>query len=113
MENPFRYGEIATGDHFTNRLAELAELTADLCNGQNVVIISPRRYGKTSLVVRVIDRLRQDRVLVSYLDLFRTPTKDRFADRLAGAIYDGLVAPMERVQHCALELFQQLSLRPK
>jgi AAA+ ATPase superfamily predicted ATPase len=113
MENPFRYGEVATGAHFTDRVAELAELTADLRSGQNVVIISPRRYGKTSLVIRAIERLQQERVLVAYLDLFRTPTKDRFADRLASAIYDGLVAPVERARHQALEMFQRLTIRPK
>ncbi|HZS03099.1 MAG TPA: ATP-binding protein [Chloroflexota bacterium] len=113
MDNPFRYGEVATGAHFTNRVAELAELAADLRSGQNVVIISPRRYGKTSLVIRAMERLKQERVLTAYLDLFRTPTKDRFADRLAGAIYNGLVAPVERARQRALELFQQLSIRPK
>jgi hypothetical protein len=46
--NPFRFGDVATGEHFTNRAAETKELFADLRGGQNVLIISPRRYGKTS-----------------------------------------------------------------
>jgi hypothetical protein len=43
MENPFRYGEIVSGTFFTNRDEELAEALADVRNGQNFVIISPRR----------------------------------------------------------------------
>src|SRR5438067_7702969 len=94
LENPFRYGDVATGFYFTDRAAELAELVADIRSGQNVVIISPRRYGKTSLVFRAVEQLQPDRVLIAYLDLFRAPTRDRFADQLAAAIYNGLVAPL-------------------
>lgn len=50
--NPFFYGGIAQGDSFTDRDAELAELAADLRTGQNVVLISPRRLGKTSPLFR-------------------------------------------------------------
>ena len=50
--NPFRYGHIATGEHFTDRARELEALVADVHAGQSVVIISPRRYGKTSLALQ-------------------------------------------------------------
>lgn len=113
MENPFRYGEVVAGEWFTDRDRELAELAGDIRSGQNVVIISPRRYGKTSLVMRAIEQLRRERVLVAYLDLFRAPTKDRFADHLAAALYSGLVAPVERVLQKAIELFQRTPVRPK
>ena len=51
--NPFRYGAIALDEAFTNREAELRELTSDILNGQDVVVFAPRRYGKSSLVWRV------------------------------------------------------------
>jgi len=111
--NPFRYGDVATGNYFTNRVRELAEVQDDIRNGQNIVIISPRRYGKTSLMVEAITRLRREHVLVAYLDLFRAPTKDRFADLLATAIYDGLVNPVERAWQNAVDLFQKLPIQPK
>lgn len=113
MENPFHYGEVVTGTYFTNRKAELAELAADIHNGQNLVIISPRRYGKTSLVFQALGSLKQEGILVAYLDLFRTPTKDRFADHLAEAIYSGLVAPLERLWQRAVDVFQKLPIRPR
>lgn len=113
MENPFHYGEVVTGTYFTDRKSELEELVADIHNGQNLVIISPRRYGKTSLVFQSLERLKQEGILVAYLDLFRTPTKDRFADHLAEAIYSGLVAPLERIWQRAIDVFQKLPIRPK
>jgi hypothetical protein len=113
LDNPFRYGDVATGSYFTDRQVELAELEADIRNGQDVVIISPRRYGKTSLIFRAVEHLRQDGTLIAYLDLFRSPTKDRFADHLADAIYGGLVAPIERVWQHAVGVFQKLPIQPK
>ena len=50
--NPFRYGALALDDAFTNREREIAELKADIVNGQDVVVFAPRRDGKTSLICR-------------------------------------------------------------
>ena len=111
--NPFRYGDVATGSYFTNRARELAEVQEDIRSGQNIVIISPRRYGKTSLIFEAMDRLRRDHILVAYLDLFRAPTKDRFADLLASAIYAGLINPVERAWQNVVDLFQKLPVQPK
>src|SRR5215510_11969716 len=111
--NPFRFGDVATGEHFTNRQAEIKTLVADLRSGQSVLVISPRRYGKTSLITAVVERVRKQHALVAYLDLLRTTTKERFANQLAAALHAGLTPAVERAVHRAGELFQSLPLRPK
>lgn len=50
MRNPFVYGEIVPAAAFVDREAELERLTGDLLAGQKVFLISPRRYGKSSLI---------------------------------------------------------------
>ena len=50
MENPFVYGEVVPAAAFINRVVELDRLVADLAAGQKVFLISPRRYGKSSLI---------------------------------------------------------------
>lgn len=50
--NPFHYGTPAEGEHFAGRETELAAILSRLCAGINVVVVSPRRYGKTSLLLR-------------------------------------------------------------
>ena len=52
--NPFVYGEIVPAASFVDREAELDRLTGDLLAGQKVFLISPRRYGKSSLVVQAL-----------------------------------------------------------
>jgi hypothetical protein len=50
MDNPFIYGEIAPRDAFVDRETELDRLVTDLGGAQKVFLISPRRYGKSSLI---------------------------------------------------------------
>src|SRR5512146_2690316 len=48
--NPFVYGEVVPADAFVDRESEIEHLTRDLLAGQKIFLISPRRYGKSSLV---------------------------------------------------------------
>jgi hypothetical protein len=50
MENPFVYGEVVPASSFVDRIDELDRLVRDLGSGQKVFLISPRRYGKSSLI---------------------------------------------------------------
>jgi hypothetical protein len=50
VQNPFVYGEVVPREAFADRDAELDRLVSDLTAGQKVFLISPRRYGKSSLV---------------------------------------------------------------
>jgi len=57
MENPFVYGEVVPREAFADRDAELDRLIADLTAAQKVFLISPRRYGKSSLVRQALGTL--------------------------------------------------------
>jgi len=54
MTNPFVYGEVVPATAFVDREVELDRLTRDLNAGQKVFLISPRRYGKSSLVQQAL-----------------------------------------------------------
>jgi hypothetical protein len=54
MPNPFVYGEVVPAASFVDREAELDRLTGDLLAGQKIFLISPRRYGKSSLVSQAL-----------------------------------------------------------
>src|SRR6185295_16649428 len=56
-DNPFVYGEIAPRGAFVGREPELARLTRDLAAGQKIFLISPRRFGKSSLVRHALEAL--------------------------------------------------------
>jgi energy-coupling factor transporter ATP-binding protein EcfA2 len=60
--NPFVYGEVVPKSAFVGRRAELDRLVADLADGQKVFLISPRRYGKSSLIRQAFAGLSRQRI---------------------------------------------------
>lgn len=87
--NPFSIG-IVQADDFCNRTREIRELTQYARNGSNVVLFSPRRYGKSSLVTLIQKRLAREGYLTTYVDLFPITSKHDFIHRLATAIFKGI-----------------------
>ncbi len=110
--NPFRFGDLALDEAFTNRDAELRALKADILNGQNVVIFAPRRYGKSSLVRRATQQLATKRVLVAQVDLMTAATKEQLAAKLAHAIYQEIATPLYRTRDRASQVFRSLRIVP-
>jgi hypothetical protein len=111
--NPFSFGDLALDEAFTDRGAELAELCSDMRNGQNVVVFAPRRYGKTSLIWRAVSEVvAAGEVLVAQVDLMKTPTKERLADKLAGSIYEDIASTLYKVRERATAVFSGLRVAP-
>src|SRR5918992_1412475 len=109
--NPFHYGDLALDEAFTNRVSELEALQADMRNGQNVAIIAPRRYGKSSLVRRASQELLGEGLLVAEVDLMKTPTKEKLAAKLARSIHDDLASVVFKARE-ALRVFANLRVTP-
>ena len=63
MQNPFIYGEVVPDDAFVGREVELDRLIGDLAVGQKVFLISPRRYGKSSLIRQALSALSRRNTL--------------------------------------------------
>src|SRR5215210_6556244 len=111
VSNPFYFGDLALDDAFTDRESELKSLEADMSNGQNVVLIAPRRYGKSSLVRRAAQDLLAAGVLVAEVDLMKTPTKERLAASLARTIHSDLASVLFKAKE-ALRVFGSLRITP-
>jgi hypothetical protein len=85
MDTPFVFGRIAENDEFTNREADLEQLVTNFTSGINTVLISPRRWGKSSLVKkasRVISR-KNKKVIFCSIDLFNSRNEEQFYQMLA------------------------------
>ncbi len=110
--NPFSFGGLALDAAFADREVETQELKVDVRNGQDVVVFAPRRYGKSSLVWRVMQQAGAEDVLVAYVNLMTTPTKERLAEKLAAAIYEGVATRTQRAREVVLAPFRGLRIVP-
>ncbi|MDI6794151.1 MAG: ATP-binding protein [bacterium] len=86
VENPFCYGEVVEDKFFVDREKEIEELKGEFRSSQNVIIFSPRRYGKTSLIKKVLRDLEKEGLIVVYIDLFWATSHERFIQVYAKAI---------------------------
>ncbi|MFA7711814.1 MAG: ATP-binding protein [Candidatus Neomarinimicrobiota bacterium] len=80
MKNPFVYGEAVMGENFTDRIKELAEITRDLSSGERLFLISPRRYGKTSLILKALEELKKNDFYIVYMDLYKATSLQAFLE---------------------------------
>lgn len=87
MENkPFIFGVATSGDNFTDREKETSRLLSNFTHGVNTVLISPRRWGKTSLVKKVCNLAQSHQLKVVYLDIFSCRTDKEFYNAFASAV---------------------------
>ncbi len=94
MRNPFVYGEEAIDESFCNRKIEIDQLIRDIHNSVNVIILSPRRYGKTSLIKQVLKKLSKKTVVV-YIDLYPAVSKQKFLELYARATARAIKGKLE------------------
>lgn len=72
---------------FCDRKKEIEELLSHSRNRANVVLYSPRRYGKTSLVKRIQAKLSREGIITLYIDFFGVYSLEDIASRLASRLY--------------------------
>ena len=83
---PFIFGIATSGDNFTDRKKDTERLLLNFQHGVNTVLISPRRWGKTSLVQKVCHLAQSDKLKVVYLDIFSCRSDKDFYDAFAAAV---------------------------
>jgi hypothetical protein len=108
--NPFVYGEIVTSEAFADRDDERDRLRRDLASGQKVFLISPRRYGKSSLVRDVLRGLRREGVLTVEVTVAASSSYVGFLEAYARALV-AADTPASRLRRWTAELLQ--SMRPE
>lgn len=95
--SPFLIGALVSGDRFVDREWPRKHLRANFRSGQNTVIISPRRWGKSSLIRQVaLDMAREKNVRFAFVDMFHVRTELEFLERTTEAVIKALGRTMEQ-----------------
>ena len=88
METPFIFGKIARNENFTDREKETGRLVTNFDSLINTIIISPRRWGKSSLVEKAasVACANRDTLRICRIDLFSVRNEEQFYELLAMAV---------------------------
>jgi uncharacterized protein len=110
MARPFNYGKIANEDYFTNRDKECKWLQRQIEAGINCMLISPRRWGKSSLVVHTAQKMkRKNRHLVfCFIDLYNVRSEHEFFELYTAAILKATSSSFEETVRMAKTFFKQV-----
>ncbi len=104
-DNPFVYGEIVTAAAFADREEERERLGRDLASGQKVFLISPRRYGKSSLVRDVMRNLARQKILTIEVTVAASSSYVGFLESYAQALV-AAETPVSRLTRWVSELMR-------
>lgn len=86
MKEPFVFGKAVRGEYFTDRKEETFKLVNNFKYGVNTIIISPRRYGKTSLVKHAIANCKDKDLKIVFIDIFTSRNPEEFCRMFADAV---------------------------
>ena len=110
MEKLFVFGKTVSGDTFTDREKETTKLVSNFTYGVNTFIVSPRRWGKTSLVKKVKGITENQSFKVVYLDVQRCRSKEEFCERFASAVLTQTSNKMEEWMENAKNFLNRFSI---
>ena len=96
MKNPFVFGEAVRGEHFTDRKSELQSIVRGLLTGERIFLISPRRYGKTSLILKALDELKSHGFYTVYIDLYKVTSLQNFVEIYAREVARSVETKLEK-----------------
>ncbi|MCQ2168666.1 MAG: ATP-binding protein [Bacteroidales bacterium] len=105
----FTFGRPAKGEGFTDRQKETEKLVSNFRYGINTFIISPRRWGKTSLVLKAMEEASTDKLLTVFVDIFSCKNEEQFCEKLSTAVLSQTAGRMEEVMENAKSFLSRIT----
>ena len=78
MNSPFQFGKIVTGENFINRKNDIRRVQKNINAGINTILISPRRWGKSSLMKQVEFANKDRKIRFAFIDFFNIRSEEDF-----------------------------------
>ena len=110
MSRPFNYGKLAEADYFTNRSKETEWLERQINAGINCILVSPRRWGKSSLILRTSAKMKRKnkKIVFCFLDLYNVRTEKEFLELFSSSVIKAASSSFEDAVRNVKSIFKQL-----
>ena len=99
MNTPFLFGKHASSEYFTNRTDEVNLLSFNFQSLINTVIISPRRWGKSSLVLKAAEEVQKTdkNIRFCFIDMYNVRSENQFYQLLAQEVMKTSSSKLEEI----------------
>jgi len=110
MATPFVYGKLALENNFTNRSDEINQLVFNFTALTNTVLLSPRRWGKSSLVTRAagLAQKKDKDLKFCFIDLYNVRSEEQFYQLLAQEVLRSSSSKLEELMENTRKFMRQL-----
>ena len=105
----FTFGRPAKGEGFTDREKETERLVSNFRYGINTFIVSPRRWGKTSLVLKAMDIAKTDKLIPVFVDIFDCKNENQFCEKLSTAVLTQTSSKLDEVMEYAKAFLSRIT----
>jgi len=108
-ENPFKFGTLVDDEYFTDRVQEVAYIEQFVQSANHLVLISPRRFGKSSVVAKALKNIRRKSITIN---LQQVTSASDLSAKLLKEFFK--IHPAEKVRHLIahFRIFPTISLNP-
>ena len=110
--NPFHFGSPAAAPYFCDRDEEVAGIVARMSAGIHVFVLGPRRFGKSSIVLRAAQAFRKGGGAVGYADLIRCTSELEVATEMLNAVVNGVLSGSRRAARRVEDVLEHLRVAP-
>ena len=110
MSKPFNYGKLAEQDYFTNRTKEMQWLEMQVNAGINCILVSPRRWGKSSLIQHTSKKIKKKnkKIVFCFIDLYNVRSENEFLELFSSTIIKAVSNSFEDAVRNVKNIFKQL-----
>ena len=117
MEKAFVFGKSVEGVNFTDRVEETKRLKINFENGINVILVSPRRMGKSSIVKKVKAEIANPEIKIVYMDIYDCRSEYDFYNRFASVLMKETATKseqiIENIKRFLIRLTPKISFSPE
>jgi len=108
MNSPFKFGKIVTGENFINRSEDIKRIQSNIKAGINTILISPRRWGKSSLIKQLEFLNRNKNIKFAFIDFFNIRTEEDFLEKYAREIIKCSISKKEELMDAGKAFFKKI-----
>lgn len=108
MVNPFSFGGFAKTSSFTNRTTEIEHISTLCKNSINLILISPRRWGKSSLIHHIAQNKASKALKFCLIDLFNVGTEEEFYTQYLQVVMKATATKLDQYKQYATEFLTHL-----